>query len=208
VHVHGMSVRLVLLGILVLRRGRKAAVEQRSRGQRPRRGCVAVRRTNALVGIWVAGADSDAVNNAFGVVAGAGLRSTGVHKQRRRRRPTRRRRRRRLRSSPPAGRTKEVGLVGSVHCVVAAVDNSERDKHSSLGRATSRELPTLTSRSSACHRWRCKDARMHLLWVVQPCSRAKFVVPGEGARKNKGKIVCFPCSPSDRELVKGLNACV
>ena len=167
-----------------------AAVEQRTRDQRPLRGCVAVQRTSGHSGTWVAAAAhpglgvaavgvagaAGAVNSAFGVVEAAGHRSTGAHTRRRRRRPTRRRRHLRRRSSPPAGRTNETDLAGAVHAVAAAVaaaafDNSELDKHSSSGHAMSRVLPTLTSPSSALHHcWRCKDVKMHLLVVVQTYS--------------------------------------
>ena len=148
-----MSVSLVLLGIRVLRRGRRAAGEQRPRGQRPLQGYGAVRQTNVHAGPWAAaaaGPGSGAVNTAFGVAAGAGLPLSGAHKQKRRRRTRNRRRRRRHRrgSPPPAGDTNETGLVDTEIAVaaVAVADNSERDKHSSLDHVMSRALQTLTRR--------------------------------------------------------------
>ena len=143
-YVHGRSVSLVLLGIPVMRKARRAAVEQRSRGQWMLQGCGAVRRTSIHTGTDAAGA----VNGAFGVAAGVGLPSTGAHRQKHLRCRTTPR----CRWPPPAAHTNQAGLVhDEVAPAVVVADHSAPGKRNSFDHRTSRALPNQTCRSSGAH---------------------------------------------------------
>ena len=184
-YVHRVDMSLALLGVLVLRRDRRVAVERRSRDQRLLQVRAISRRSNAHAAVCIA--DLGAVDSPFRAAAEVGLPSAVVYRQKHLDR-------RRHQCSSHVEYVSEYGLMD-----VGIVEDSA---HRSSDRATSRALLSLTCRSMTAHNsLRCRDVTMNS-GVLRTCPKKRLVYrPGASSATSEIKTTIeeFPCFPSVRD---------